>query len=37
VHYLRTKGLGNDEVADYLIDELGLDRETARSLVSVAA
>jgi hypothetical protein len=37
VDYLRTKGLSNDEVADYLVDEFGLDRETARSLVSVAA
>jgi hypothetical protein len=37
VNYLRTKGLSNDEVADYLVDELGLDREAARSMVSVAA
>jgi hypothetical protein len=37
VHYLRSKGLSNDEVADYLAEEFGLDRDTARSMVSVAA
>jgi hypothetical protein len=37
VDYLRTKGLSQDEVADYLVDEFGLDRDTARSMVSVAA
>jgi hypothetical protein len=37
VDYLRTKGLSHDEVADYLVDEFGLDRDTARSMVSVAA
>jgi hypothetical protein len=36
-HYLRDKGLSRDEVADYLVDEFGIDRETARSMVSVAA
>ncbi|HET9203607.1 MAG TPA: hypothetical protein VFP67_10770 [Acidimicrobiia bacterium] len=37
VDYLRTKGLSQDEVADYLVDEFGLDRDTARSMVSLAA
>ncbi len=37
VHYLRTKGLSQDEVADYLVDEFDLDRDTARSISSVAA
>jgi hypothetical protein len=37
VNYLRTKGLTNDEVVDYLVDEFGLDREAARSMASVAA
>jgi hypothetical protein len=37
VIYLHPMGLSNDEVADYLVDEFGLDRETARSMVSVAA
>jgi hypothetical protein len=37
VHYLRTKGVANHEVAEYLIEEFGLDRETAKSMVSVAA
>jgi orotate phosphoribosyltransferase-like protein len=37
VHYLRSKGLSNDEVADYLVEELKLDRDTARSMVVVAA
>ncbi len=37
VQYLGKKGLGVDEVVDYLIEELGVDRETARSLASVAA
>ncbi len=37
VIYLRTMGLSNDEVADYLVDEFGLDRDAAGSMVSVAA
>jgi hypothetical protein len=37
VIYLRTMGLSNDEVADYLVDEFGLERDAARSMVSVAA
>jgi hypothetical protein len=37
VVYLRTKGLSNDEVTDYLVDEFGLDRKAARSMVAVAA
>ena len=37
VDYLRTKGLSQDEVADYLVDEFGLDRDTARYMVSLAA
>jgi hypothetical protein len=37
VHYLRSKGLSHDEVVDYLVDEFDLDRDTARSMVSVAA
>jgi hypothetical protein len=37
VLYLVKKGLGPDEVVDYLVDELGLDRDTARSLAAVAA
>jgi hypothetical protein len=37
VDYLRNKGLNPDEVADYLVEEFGLDRDTARSMVSVAA
>lgn len=37
VNYLRTKGLSNDEVAEYLVEEFDLDRDTARSMVSVAA
>jgi hypothetical protein len=37
VNYLRSKGLSNDELTDYLVEEFGLDRDTARSMVSVAA
>jgi hypothetical protein len=37
VHYLRSKGLSNDEVTDYLVEEFGLDRDTARSMLVVAA
>jgi S-adenosylmethionine synthetase len=37
VEYLGRKGLGPDEVVDYLVEELGLDRDTARALAVVAA
>jgi hypothetical protein len=37
VEYLGRKGLGPDEVVDYLVEELGLDRDTARALAAVAA
>lgn len=37
VLYLGKKGLGPDEVVDYLVEELGLDRDTARTLAAVAA
>jgi hypothetical protein len=37
VHYLRSKGLSNDEVTDYLVEEFGLDRDAARSMLVVAA
>ena len=37
VEYLGKKGLGPEEVIDYLVEELNLDRDTARALASRAA
>ena len=37
VEYLGKKGLGPEEVIDYLVDEFNLDRDTARTLAAIAA
>lgn len=37
VEYLGKKGLGPDEVIDYLVEEFNLDRDTARGLAARAA
>lgn len=37
VEYLARKGLGPDEVVDYLVEDLHLDRDTAKTLAAVAA
>lgn len=37
VVYLEKNGLGEDEVIDCLVEEFDLDRETARTVVSIAA
>ncbi|MGH8871199.1 MAG: hypothetical protein ACRDWS_04415 [Acidimicrobiia bacterium] len=37
VVYLEKKGLGVEEVTEWLMEEFGLDRETARAIVVVAA
>jgi hypothetical protein len=37
VEYLGKKGLGPEEVVDYLVEEFNLDRETARALAVRAA
>ncbi|HWL50130.1 MAG TPA: hypothetical protein VNT92_09660 [Acidimicrobiia bacterium] len=37
VDYLEKKGVGSEEVIDYLVEELNLDRDTARALAARAA
>ena len=37
VEYLGNKGLGPEEVIDYLVEEFTLDRDTARALAARAA
>ncbi|MET0564831.1 MAG: hypothetical protein ABW021_00095 [Acidimicrobiia bacterium] len=37
VEYLGKKGLGPEEVVDYLVEEFNLDRDTARALAVIAA
>jgi hypothetical protein len=37
VDYLEKKGLGPDEVIDYLVEEFNLDRDTARALAARVA
>ena len=37
VEYLGKKGLGPDEVIDFLVDEFNLDRDTAGALAARAA
>ena len=37
VEYLGKKGLGPEEVVDYLVEEFALDRETARAFAVRAA
>jgi hypothetical protein len=37
VDYLEKKGLGPEEVIDYLVEEFNLDRDTARALAARAA
>ena len=37
VEYLGKKGLGPEEVVDYLVEEFNLDRDTARALAARAA
>jgi hypothetical protein len=37
VEYLGKKGLGPDEVIEYLVEEFNLDRDTARALATRAA
>jgi hypothetical protein len=37
VEYLGIKGLGPEEVIDYLVEEFKLDRDTARVLAARAA
>lgn len=37
VVYLEKNGLGVEEVTEWLMEEFGLDRETARAIVVVAA
>ena len=37
VEYLGKKGLGPEEVIDYLVEEFNLDRDTARALAARAA
>ena len=37
VEYLGKKGLGPEEVIDYLVEEFNLDRDTARALAVRAA
>jgi hypothetical protein len=37
VEYLGKKGLGPDEVIDYLVEEFNLDRDTAGVLAATAA
>ena len=37
VEYLGKKGLGPEEVIDYLVEEFNFDRDTARALAARAA
>lgn len=37
VEYLGKKGLGPEEVVEYLVEEFNLDRDTARALAARAA
>ena len=37
VEYLGKKGLGPEEVIEYLVEEFNLDRDTARALAARAA
>ena len=37
VDYLEKKGVGPEEVIDYLVEEFNLDRDTARAMAATAA